>query len=131
MKKLLITVNGVRYDVDVEVVEDDEATYHQTYYQPTVRSQATPSAPRPAAPSTRPVNAGSGDSKVLSSPLNGVVVDIHVVPGKKVKMNDVVMVVESMKMNTNISSPFEGVVKSVEVGKGDNIEAGMTLVIFE
>lgn len=130
MKKLLITVNGIRYDVEVEVVADDEATYHQSYFQPSPNQPSQPAFRTPPAPQ-KAKNAAGLQKNVLYSPLNGVVVDILATVGKHVKQNDVLLIVEAMKMNTNISSPFEGVVKSIEVSKGDNIEPAQALVIFE
>ena len=104
MKKLMITVNGKRYEVDVEVVQDDEAIDTAPPFRPPARtmdSYVTPvSTPLPTKP-----KASSGDKKTLTSPINGVVLEIPVKEGQTVKENDVLVVLEAMKMKTNISSP--------------------------
>lgn len=130
MKKLLITVNGKRYEVDVEVVQDDEAIEAQPPFRPPVRtmnSYITPvSTPLPTKP-----KVSAGDKKSLTSPINGVVLEIPVKEGQAVKENDILFIMEAMKMKTNISSPQTGKIKSIKVKVGDTIEAGKVLLTFE
>ena len=127
MKKLLITVNGKRYEVDVEVIQDDEAIEAQPPFRPPVRtmnSYVTPvSTPLPTKP-----KVSAGDKKSLTSPINGVVLEIPVKEGQSVKENDILFVMEAMKMKTNISSPQTGKIKSIKVKVGDTIEAGKVLI---
>jgi biotin carboxyl carrier protein len=134
MKKMMITVNGKRYEVDVEVVQDDEVIENQPAFRPPVRtmdSYVTPvNAPVPL-PSTVKVKSGGADKKVLTSPINGVILEIPVKDGDAVKQNDVLFVLEAMKMKTNISSPQTGKIKSVKVKVGDKIESGHVLLTFE
>lgn len=140
MKKLRVTVNGVSYEVDVEVLEDDdEATgsygfpaTSTTNMSPRVSSGA-PSAAAPA-PTARPSAAPSsgGDEKnVLTSPIAGVVVEVKVKEGAAVKENDPVVVIEAMKMNTNVSSPVSGTVKGIKVKAGDAVQQGQVLLTFQ
>lgn len=131
MKKLLITVNGKRYEVDVEVLEDDELIQTQPLFRPpgrTVDSYITP--PGPAAP-PRPKSRAAHDMKTLASPLNGTMLEVHVEAGQEVAENDVLFVVEAMKMKTNISSPRAGKVKDVPVKEKDVIEQGQILLHYE
>jgi biotin carboxyl carrier protein len=133
MKKLMITVNGKRYEVDVEVVQDDDAAEVQAPFHPpvrTVNSYVTPvTAPLPTPPSKG--KTSGQDKKTLTSPINGVLLEIPVAEGQAVKHNDVLFVLEAMKMKTNISSPQTGKVKSIKVKVGDKIEAGQVLLTFE
>jgi glutaconyl-CoA/methylmalonyl-CoA decarboxylase subunit gamma len=135
MKKLLITVNGKRYEVDVEVVQDDDQIEPQPMFRPPVRtvesSVPPPSAPLTAATKGSPKGKGGGvDKKSLTSPINGVVLEIPVSEGDDVKQNDVLFVLEAMKMKTNISSPQNGTIKAIKVKAGDKIEAGQILLSF-
>jgi biotin carboxyl carrier protein len=133
MKKLLITVNGKRYEVDVEVVQDDEQIDSVPAFRPpsrTMDSYVTPvTAPLP--PSVAKPRTGAADKKTLTSPINGVVLEIAVKEGQTVRQNDVLFVLEAMKMKTNISSPLNGKVKTIRVKVTDKIEAGQTLLTFE
>ncbi len=134
MKKLLITVNGKRYEVDVEVVHDDEIIENQPAFRPpprTMDSYVTPvTTPLPPTGSGKG-KGGSGDKKSLTSPINGVILEIPVKEGQPVKQNDVLFILEAMKMKTNISSPQTGKVKTIKVKVGDKIEAGHVLLTFE
>ena len=130
MKKLMITVNGKRYEVDVEVIQDDELIETQPPFRPpsrTMDSCVTPvSAPLPTKS-----KGGAADKKSLTSPINGVVLEVPVKEGQAVKENDVLVVLEAMKMKTNISSPQSGKIKTIKVKAGDKIETGQILLTFE
>jgi len=130
MKKLMITVNGKRYEVDVEVVQDDEAIEVQPPFKPPVRTMTSYVTPvtTPLPTKSKP---SSADKKSLTSPINGVVLEIPVKEGQAVKENDILFVMEAMKMKTNISSPQTGKIKAVKVKVGDTIEAGKVLLTFE
>jgi biotin carboxyl carrier protein len=134
MKKLMITVNGKRYEVDVEVVHDDEVIEHQPAFRPPVRtvdSYVTPVNAPIATPVSGRGKAASGDKKSLTSPINGVILEIPVKEGDTVKQNDILFILEAMKMKTNISSPQNGKIKAIKVKVSDKIEAGQVLLTFE
>jgi len=133
MKKLLITVNGKRYEVDVEVVSDEDMAEPQPLYPPQTYSINTPVAqPRVASPAPTPRAAqGPVDAKSLQSPMNGVMLEIPISEGQEVKMKDVLFIMEAMKMKTNVSCPFNAKVKKIHVKVGDTIESGQVLVTFE
>jgi len=134
MKKLMITVNGKRYEVDVEVVQDDDLIENQPAFRPPVRavdSYITPVTAPIVTPGTGKGKAGAADKKNLTSPINGVILEIPVKEGDAVKQNDVLFVLEAMKMKTNISSPQTGKIKAIKVKVGDKIESGQMLLTFE
>jgi methylmalonyl-CoA carboxyltransferase small subunit len=68
---------------------------------------------------------------VVACPVAGTVQEIMCKVGESVKSGQAVVVVEAMKMNTNITAPCDGVVKSVPVAVGDAVREGETLVEFE
>ena len=100
MKNLTVTVNGVAYNVTVE-----ENT----------NGAAPPAAP--AAAGSVPVNA----------PMPGTILDIKVKAGAAVKAGDVVMILEAMKMENEISAPQDGTIASIDVRKGDTVNSGDVL----
>ena len=65
----------------------------------------------------------------VKAELPGNVLRIEANVGDTVNENDVLLVVEAMKMETEIKSPFSGVVKSILVEQGDQIQTGQ--VLFE
>jgi len=142
VKKLRVTVNGVSYEVDVEVLEDEDEIGtgygfpSSTSAPPAARmpTGGNAGAPAPApAPAAAPAAAPStGDDKnVLTSPIAGVIVEVKVKAGDSVSENDSVVIIEAMKMNTNVSSPVSGKVKEVRVSSGDGVQQGQVLLTFE
>ena len=129
--KLHITVDQKTYEVEVEVVEDDRAP------APAPVHAYMPAGPTavPSAPPPMPRPAGSGavadESKVCRSPVAGIVVRVNVQPGQQIQPNDQLLVLEAMKMETNITSPVEGKVKAVNAAVGDGVQVGQVLVEFE
>ena len=71
-----------------------------------------------------------GDSEV-GSPLQGKIAEIKVKSGAKVSKDDVLFVIEAMKMETTVSSPFEGTVKKIHLRDGELVEQDDLIVEFE
>jgi len=59
--------------------------------------------------------------KEICSIIPGSVIDVFVKPGQQVKSGEVLLILDSMKMHTNIEMPFDGVIKDVNLAKGDRI----------
>lgn len=121
--KLKITVHGVAYEVEVEVLDPGEG-FAVPSALPPVRPVArnAAAAPAPAAPS-----AASAQG-VVNSPIAGTVVEIRCRPGEKVEKGQALLVLDAMKMNTSIASPAPGTVRKVLVAAGDTVREGQTLV---
>ncbi|MGE5315090.1 MAG: acetyl-CoA carboxylase biotin carboxyl carrier protein subunit [Acidobacteriota bacterium] len=132
MKKLLVKVAGKEYEVEVEVLEDTDASYTTAYRAPVPRPTETfsPAAPAPR-PKAAPAPAAGGDAKTVTSPIMGVVIEIPVSEGQTVSEGDTVFVVEAMKMKTNIAATASGKIKSISVKAGDTVEAGQAMLTLE
>ena len=113
-----IQVNGVAYDV--ELPEQPKAA-------PAVKRVAVSDAPKPAARKAAPAAAGG---HVIESPLPGVIKEIFVKEGQQVKADDVVCILEAMKMGNEIHAGVDGVVKSIEVSKEDSVLEGNTIMVI-
>jgi biotin carboxyl carrier protein len=126
--KLKITVGGKVYEVDVDVSEPEPL--HPGYVPPVGESRIPAAAPE-AAPPMPPTPAPlAGESKVCRSPFSGVVVRISAQTGQTIQVNDVLLVLEAMKMETVITSPLAGKVNKVNVNVGDAVQAGQVLIEF-
>jgi biotin carboxyl carrier protein len=75
--------------------------------------------------------AASTDKITVKAPLPGVVIKLDVNPGDTVKKDDVVLVVESMKMQIDVRSTAAGTVKAILVKPGDQVEVDMAVVELE
>jgi len=136
MKKYLITVNGVTYEVMAEEVRGNQPVIQQIIQQPAPVVQPAP-APAPApAPTPAPVvkeapKAAPTGGKQITSPMPGSIFKVNVKPGDSVKRGDVVIILEAMKMENEIFAADDAVVASVEVNEGATVNTGDVLVIFE
>ncbi len=125
MKNYRITVNGNTYDVAVEELNSSSPV-----------AKAPAPAPRPAAPSpaakapapAAPAPASAQGGTKVVSPMPGNIYDIKVNVGDKVSANQVVIVLEAMKMENEIVTPVAGVIASVNVSKGASVNSGDVLV---
>ncbi|MBQ7809826.1 MAG: biotin/lipoyl-binding protein [Clostridia bacterium] len=129
MKNLIITVNGVSYDVQVEEVSGSSAPRAAA---PAAAPAATPApAAQPAAapaatPAAKP--AGAQGSVKVQAPMPGTILSVKVSVGQQVKKGDTVAVLEAMKMENEIPAPQDGTVSSVDVSNGATVETGATIV---
>jgi 3-methylcrotonyl-CoA carboxylase alpha subunit len=71
------------------------------------------------------------DQGSLSSPMPGRIVKLFVKPGANIKKGQDLLVVEAMKMENKVISPFDGTVKEIFFSEGDQIEANVPLMEIE
>ena len=93
---------------------------------PVAAAAAPASAPAPAVAPAAPAGAG----ETVKSPLPGSVVDVKITVGQKVKRGEVVMLIEAMKMENEISAPKDGTIVSVMVSKGSKVEDGTPIYVI-
>jgi methylmalonyl-CoA carboxyltransferase small subunit len=127
--KLTITIDGKTYEVDVEAAESDAPAppvHHGPVESAAVRVPAAPAAPAKPAESG-PVN----ESKVCRSPVSGIVVRTVAQVGQTLQSGDVLLVLEAMKMETNVTSPVSGKVAAIKVAVGEGVQTGQVVVEFE
>lgn len=67
----------------------------------------------------------------VKAPMPGLILDINVKNGQKVKEDETLLILGAMKMENIILSPRDGIIKSIAVNKGDAIEKGQLLIEFE
>lgn len=116
-----IEVNGVPYKVELEEKK-----------APTVKAVRPVAAPRTESGQkiiSKPSVQTSAST--IKSPLPGVIVDIRVKVGDTLKSDDVVVILEAMKMENDIHAGKSGVVKAINVNKGDSVLEGTDLVVIE
>jgi len=129
----VVTVNGEKYEVEVERVgggtsslsrRPPERVSRPVQAAPAAQPVATPqsAAPAPAAP------AASGGAGTVVSPMPGTVLDVRVKEGDAVSIGQVVVILEAMKMETEIVSEVAGSVAAVRVKKGDAVDTDTVLV---
>jgi methylmalonyl-CoA carboxyltransferase small subunit len=127
--KLKITVDGKVYEVEVEVFEPEPPG--PTYVPPAGSVRVPAAAPSVVPPARSGASPVADESKVCRSPIAGIVARIPIQVGQTIKVNDVLMVLEAMKMETVITAPIAGKVAKINAKIGDFVEGGQVLVEFE
>lgn len=128
--KLQVEVEGTKYDVDVLVVDHSTPAPRAIIQAPAevVSEAKTAPAAKLREPRRRPKLRSSKDENVCRSPMCGVVISVNVKPGQFVEEDDVVLVLEAMKMETAIRAPRSGHVKTISVRTGDNVVTGQMMI---
>jgi biotin carboxyl carrier protein len=85
---------------------------------------------RPSSGQRTRAAAGSGGHRIVA-PMTGSIVEVRCAAGAAVAAGEVVLVIESMKMNNELRSPSTGVVESVPVVAGQRVKAGELLVALK
>ena len=115
--KLKVTVNGVAFDIEVDVEEQE---------RPALGSVVIGGGAASAAPTTASVKAASANAVV--APLSGAVARILVAEGDEITEGQVLLVLEAMKMETEITAPHAGTVAAVLVVARDSVQGGQALI---
>lgn len=122
-----VTVNGTAYDVEIEggvpasVKPAPKAAAG-------IGIQSAPAIPVQAAPKAEAQGPGEGQIGI-PAPLPGTVTNVLVSKGQKVSKGERVLVLESMKIENDITSPQDGTVCEVLAAKGDSVQEDQMLII--
>lgn len=144
--KYIATINGKRYEVEVERVEGYKSLDRNGVAAPKAPALAStapvqrPAAPAPAAPAPAaapapvaapaPAAAPAAGATTVEAPMPGKVLDVKVTAGQVVKYGDVVAIMEAMKMETEIVAPADGTVSQILVKAGDPVDTGAAMVVL-
>jgi methylmalonyl-CoA carboxyltransferase small subunit len=118
--KLEVVIDGTQYQVELSFPGEAQGTEtHQAFLQSAVISAADSEGPN-----------GEGGA-ICRSPLSGIVTLVFVQPGDELRTHDLMLVLEAMKMETKLTAPQAGKLKSVKVSAGEAVRRGQVLVEFE
>jgi len=117
MKKYVITVNGNKYEVEVE-----ETLSTSSNSAPVAKTAPTTSAPKAS-------KATEGGQKV-NAPMPGNILKVAVNVGDVVKKGQLLLQFEAMKMENDLTSPVDGTITEVKAVAGNIMAAGDLLVVI-
>lgn len=127
---LTLTVDGKKYLLDVEVEEGEEVRLPGSFPEPTSTLQAHPAAPVAALLSPASPGEVQSGEKVCRSPIAGVVFKIVAQVGQQLEVDDLLVILEAMKMETNITAHVSGKVEKILVAVGEAVKPGQALAEF-
>jgi len=123
--KLTIVIDGTSYEVEVEAAESATGPESQSSAKGPVQSSVLPTSSKRGSP------LDIDEAKVCRSPLAGVVARLHTNSGQQVQNNELLLVLDAMKMEIKINAQSSGTIKFIAVAPGDAVKPGQILVYFE
>ena len=118
MSKYRITVDGKTYEMDVELIGANGAAV-----QPVAKA-AAPVVSAPAAPAPAAKPAAAASTGAVIAPMPGTILKVLKASGDAVKAGDVVLILEAMKMENEITAPSDGVIGSLSLAQGSTVAGG-------
>ena len=135
--KYVVTVNGKKFEVEVEKVGGAAKSLSR---QPVVRAERRETvvksepvvetkvaAPVEAAPAATSTTGGT----TITSPMPGTILDVKVNVGDKVTFGQTLAILEAMKMENDIPATADGEVAEIKVKKGDAVETDAVLIVLK
>ena len=136
MKKYLIKVGGVEYEVEVQEIKEETQLLKTEQFGPAaMAAPAAPTAPKSApveSPKPAAVIKNNGNVPVgavkITAPMPGTVLKVNVNAGDTVKKGQILLILEAMKMENEIVAPSDGKIADVNVSGGSSVNAGDILL---
>jgi biotin carboxyl carrier protein len=141
-----ISIDGKTYEVDFESVSGQpvyslivDGRSHEAYvqendnvWQVLLRGRLYPVTVEDEREKRLRAAAGGGVAETgefhLKAPMPGLVVSILVAEGQEVKKGQVLLILESMKMQNELKSPRDGIVNRIKVRAGESVEQKQSLL---
>ena len=134
MNRYKVTVNGTAYDVLVEDMGGAQAGYAPAAQPAPAAVAPVAATPQPApAPVAAPIPAAApapAGASVVEAPMPGKILKISVAVGASVSSGDVLLILEAMKMENEISAPAGGTVREIRAREGDSVNTGDVLIVL-
>ena len=134
MTRYKVTVNGTAYDVLVEDMGGAQAGYAPVAQPAPAAVAPVAATPQPApAPVAAPIPAAApapAGASVVEAPMPGKILKISVAVGASVSSGDVLLILEAMKMENEISAPAGGTVREIRAREGDSVNTGDVLIVL-
>lgn len=143
MKKFKFTINGNNYEVEIQGIEDNIArvevngTLYNVEIHKDLKVPKTPTlvraeAPQPTRKETKIPRVISRTTNIaIKAPLPGTIITVIVKPGDKVTIGQKLLTMEAMKMENNVVSEKDGIVKTVHVKPGMTVAQNDVLLEIE
>ena len=134
MKNFKFKIDGVDYEVSVNELEGNNAEVvvnGKSFNVELDNEQPTASTPVARVAQSAAAPAGKKVAANIKAPLPGSIIKVLVSNGQSVKRGDVLLTMESMKMENNVCAESDGTIKNVLVKQGQNVMQDDVLIEFE
>lgn len=131
MKTFKVTVDNQSYTVKVEELTENyggSPAVKQADPAPQVAPEKPAPVDKPAVPVVEKPQTSSSGGYTLKAPMPGSVLEVRVSEGAGIKEGDVLLVLEAMKMENELTASEPGTVSQIHVKKGDTVNSGDPLI---
>jgi glutaconyl-CoA decarboxylase len=136
-KPFSLSIEGRNYQVELPKIDRekpfqikvDGAAFNAELKTPIAKVTLASLAPTPSAPAKRAVTRNQVVEGAITAPMTGKIVSVKVKKGDSVKANQVLCVIEAMKMENEIGAPRAGAVQEVNVSEGSSVSEGDVLFV--
>ena len=125
LMKYRVKLNGKIYEVEVEKGNAELLSEYDAISAPAAAPVAA--APVASAPTAAAASVPAASGNATPSPLPGMVVAVKKNVGDKVKAGEVVMLIEAMKMENEITATKDGTIVAILAPKGTQVQVGTAL----
>ena len=115
--QVIVEVNGIDYEIELEKTDRRKTEI--------IRSEKTSPSFNVVKTPAKPVATGTGS---LLAPIPGLILRILVNEGDSVNAGDTVLILEAMKMESEIASTTTGIIKKIIVKEGVSVQEGEVLL---
>jgi biotin carboxyl carrier protein len=139
MKEFRFNINGNGYHVQIHAVEQERAevevngTRYEVQLEQKAKTTKTPTLVRGKTPTHTGPHQPLKSKKVATvvAPLPGTILELKVKEGDVVKKEQLLLMMEAMKMENRILAETAGTIKSIKVATGDSVLQGQVLIELE
>lgn len=139
MKNFSFKIRGNAYNVHIRNVEDDHAevevngTRYEVELEKKPKISKTPKLVRGKTPAhTGPHKAMmSAGKSTVTAPLPGTITQLKVKVGDQIEREQVLLLMEAMKMENRVLAESAGTVKEIKIAEGDSVLQGQVLIEME
>lgn len=117
-----IKMNGKTYEMEIDLIEEGKPK----------KKQPAPMVPKPIAQEPVAVKKSiEVNPNAITAPMPGSIIQVMVNTGDEVEENDVILILEAMKMENEVYAPKAGKIKSIFVAEGQAVSADAPLFEME
>lgn len=142
MKKFRVEIDGEEFIVNIEEIKDKDGTKTSVKKNTTevggknrIREEKTAAKKTVSKPKKqtekRIKNSTDSEGTKIVAPMPGSILEINIEKGEIVNEGDLLIVLEAMKMENEITAAQSGTVKEIKVSVGDSVDAEDVLLVIE